>query len=71
MAENQADELKSYRVYVLNSAGGIQAGEWVEFPDDAAAIAYIKSKLDGHALELWEGSRFIQRLDPSSPSVNS
>ena len=72
MAENpQADDLKSYRLYVLKSDGHIQNGEWVGFTDDAAAIAYMQSKLDGHALELWDGNRFIQRLEPIPARINS
>ena len=34
---------------------------------DDEAISLAKAMVDGHAVELWEGLRFIEHIDPAQP----
>jgi hypothetical protein len=64
MAEHLPDDGKVYRVHVLDSDGHLKSAECVGFRGDAEAIAYGRAILDTEALEVWEGARFVERLEP-------
>lgn len=34
-----------------------------DLPDDASALASAKKRLDGHDIEVWQGSRRVRHLD--------
>jgi hypothetical protein len=61
--------MEQYRVYVLDAEGHVQdAPEVIECPDDGAAIETARQLLDGHVIELWNGSRRVISLAPTRPS---
>lgn len=51
----------SYRVYMLNPAGRIVTGEWIEAPDDEAAKSLAHKFCNGTTptVELWQGTRCV------------
>lgn len=56
--------VKSYRAYQINSADRIVSGTWIEAVDDAAARRVATTVSDDATpnVELWEGSRYVDRL---------
>lgn len=56
-----------YRVNYLNPDGTIFRTEVLEVLNDEDAIQAAKRRMDGRALDLWDGLRFIEffpRIDP-------
>lgn len=55
--------MAEYRAYILDDDGRISRA--VEFlcPDDGAAEKFTKQFVDGHDVELWQGSRQIASFD--------
>lgn len=53
----------SYRLYGLDGVSKVASGEWFEADDDEAAIEAAREKLDGQPCELWQGPRFVARLE--------
>jgi hypothetical protein len=53
-----------YRVYVLDTDGSITGKLDLLCADDVSAARKVESLLDGHALELWEGTRRIATFEP-------
>lgn len=51
-----------YRLYSLDDANKVAAGEWVEAEDDATAIEAAKEQMDGHDCELWQRTRLVGRI---------
>jgi hypothetical protein len=51
-----------YRVYPLGRRHIVGRTE-IHWPDDDAALERAKNLADGHAVELWEGSRCIALID--------
>jgi hypothetical protein len=57
-----------YRIYVTTTDGHVTAPATViECADDQEAIGKAAQLVDGRAVELWEGARFIMRF-PSDTS---
>jgi hypothetical protein len=56
--------MRTFRAYLLDDAGRIKWGEWIEAPDQAAAEAEAKQLCrDGvPTVELWEGARLLGEL---------
>ena len=52
----------SYRLYGLDGVSKVASGEWFDADDDEAAIEVAREKLDGAPCELWQGHRFVARL---------
>jgi hypothetical protein len=53
----------SYRLYSLDGVNKVASGEWIEAESDQDAIEAAKAKFaDGHC-EIWEGPRFVARLE--------
>jgi hypothetical protein len=53
-----------YRFYTLIPDGvTIKPPTLRELPDDASALAIAKNRLDGHDIEVWQGSRRVRHLD--------
>lgn len=54
----------TYRLYCLDGIGKVASAEWIEAPDDEAAIATASRLRDGRLCELWQGSRLVGRVGP-------
>ncbi len=55
-----------YRAFILNADETVLRIEHLPAQDDDAALGLARAMLDGHALELWDGMRFIEHLEPSA-----
>ena len=55
--------MAEYRLYCLDGANKVASAEWIEADDDAAAIEATKKAHAGRECELWQGKRFVARLD--------
>jgi hypothetical protein len=55
--------MKSYRVFVFDM-GHVNALVEFEVADDAAAIEEAKKHFPEEQRELWQGQRFVTRLNP-------
>jgi hypothetical protein len=56
-----------YRIYVTTTDGHItEPATLIECDDDQEAIGKAKQFVNGRAVELWEGARFIVRFPASS-----
>jgi hypothetical protein len=59
-----------YRVYYVGKVSGHFVGrEEFTCPSDEAALERAKQLVDGLAVELWEGDRFIARIEGKLPSL--
>jgi hypothetical protein len=61
--------MPAYRIYTLGSDGHFARAEEIECADDREAVRKTQQAVDGHAVELWERSRFITRLAPKRSKV--
>jgi hypothetical protein len=52
-----------YRAYVVGDDGHFLSFIAFICMDDTGAIEWAKQLVDGHAIELWSGERFIARLE--------
>jgi hypothetical protein len=68
MAENPFETLKTYRVYRIGSDLHIRQGDWVHCADDAQAIECARAKLGSEPVEIWQGTRQVDRLEPRLPA---
>ena len=53
--------MQNYRLYRLDGAGKIANAEWIEAPEDDAAIQEAKLRADSQSFELWQRNRLVQR----------
>ena len=61
---DQADGSRRYRAFVVCPDGYVlNTLTFSAFGDDSAS-AIAEGMVDGHAIELWDGVRFIERFDP-------
>jgi hypothetical protein len=65
MVKNPFEVLTSYRLYWIGGNIHVPRGEWVHCRDDAEAIACAEAALGSEPLEVWEGTRRVERLDPA------
>ena len=57
--------VSNYRVFFIGPSGKIAGPPAIiEAGDDDIALRQARALVDGHAVELWDGSRLIRRLDP-------
>jgi hypothetical protein len=56
--------MAEYRVYTVGHDGHFIGFKPLVCVDDAEATETAKRLIDGHAIELWSGERFIARLEP-------
>jgi hypothetical protein len=57
----------SYRLYTVASECRIAGPpKIVDYQDDQAAVVGAKRALDGHSIEIWNGSRLVARLHPKT-----
>lgn len=59
------NSVNAYRIYQLNAANRIYAAQWIEAPDDAAALALAGDhcELGIRSVEVWQGRRLVGRVD--------
>jgi hypothetical protein len=57
--------VQSYRVYQLTAANRIYSAQWIEAPDDAAALAMAGDhcEIGVPSVEVWQGRRLVGRVD--------
>ncbi|MER2263723.1 hypothetical protein [Methylobacterium oxalidis] len=55
-----------YRAFILDADGKVLRLAPVSAQDDEAALRLASAMVDGHSVELWDGMRFIEHLDPHS-----
>ena len=58
-------EAHRYRAVLLDIYGKILRIRTMAGSDDAEALDIARNMLDGRAIELWDGDRFIERLGPA------
>lgn len=57
--------MPAYRAYRLDDHHRILDGQWLEAPDDAAAIDQAETLCDEGApsVELWQSTRLVEEID--------
>ena len=56
--------MPEYRLFTFNDAGHITGpAAVIQCADDDAAIKEAKQLLDGHDIEVWQGTRIVVHLD--------
>jgi hypothetical protein len=55
--------MAEYRAYTVGLNGHFIGFDAFECSDDPEAIKMAKRMIDGHAIELWQGERFVVRLE--------
>jgi hypothetical protein len=55
-----------YRVYTVGPDGHYSGRTDSECPSDEAALKHAKKLANGRAVDLWDGPRFIARLEENS-----
>jgi hypothetical protein len=56
--------MEEYRAYVIGPDGHIFNRVDIRSPDETEARRLAKIAVDGHAVELWQADRFIERFEP-------
>lgn len=51
-----------YRVILLAKDGAVVSAARISVDDDESAIEAAQAMVDGHAVELWDGLRFIEHF---------
>jgi hypothetical protein len=59
--------LPEYRAYLIGSDGHFVGCEPIVGADDSDATEKAKRLVDGHDVELWNGSRLVARLHLQAP----
>jgi hypothetical protein len=58
--------MASYRIVTIDEAGKLSRHRGFVCDNDDDAIVWAKQSVDGAAVELWSGARFVARLEPRS-----
>jgi hypothetical protein len=56
--------MEEYRAYVIGEDGHITNRVDIRCSDENEARRLAKVAVDGHAVELWQHDRFIERFEP-------
>lgn len=54
----------AYRVFLLAKTGAVIGMVPIAVQDDSEAVERAVAMVDGHAVELWDGLRFIEHFPP-------
>jgi hypothetical protein len=54
--------MPAYRLYRVDGAGKILSAEWLEAPNDEAAVEAARAASAGTSCELWQRQRLIARI---------
>jgi hypothetical protein len=57
----------AYRIYAVGEGGQYTGATVIECPSDEAAIKAAQQLANGDSVELWEGHRFIARIEENEP----
>ena len=57
--------MSTYRLYCLDGVGKVASADWIEAPDDEAAMEAANRQRDGRACELWRNDRLVARFAPN------
>lgn len=57
-------EMEEYRAYIIGPDGRIISRIDIRCSDEDEARRIATTAVDGHAIELWQAGRFIERFDP-------
>ncbi len=63
--------MSAYRLYHIDGAGRFSAAEWIEADSDEAALDAARALGKSITGELWQGQRFIGRVDSGPPADSS
>jgi len=55
--------LSAYRIYQLDGDGRFSTADWIEAPDDAAALKAAQARFPSASFELWQGQRLVARVE--------
>jgi hypothetical protein len=55
-----------YRAFILDADETVLRIEYLPAQDDDTALDLARKLLDGRPIELWDGLRFIEHLDPGA-----
>jgi hypothetical protein len=55
--------MAEYRAFTIGLDGHFTGFEPLICSDDAEAVTKAKRMVDGHAIEVWSGERFVARLE--------
>ena len=55
--------MADYRLYGLDGVNKVSTGEWFEAEDDDTAVEVAKNMMAVHDCELWQGKRFVTRIE--------
>lgn len=56
--------MEAYYAYIMGHDDHITSRVIVTSEDDAEAKRLAKQLVDGHAVELWQGARLVERFEP-------
>jgi hypothetical protein len=56
--------MEEYRAYIIGPDGHIINRVDIRCSDEEEARRIAKTAVDGHAVELWQADRFIERFEP-------
>ncbi|MHC2020472.1 hypothetical protein [Methylobacterium sp. CM6247] len=54
----------AYRAIIIAKSGTVVNALRLQAEDDEQACEHAKAMVDGHAVELWDGLRFIEHFPP-------
>lgn len=54
--------MTAYRLYSLDGANKVASAQWFDADDDEKAVELARTMMDGHDIELWQGSRLVARI---------
>jgi hypothetical protein len=57
--------MPGYRAFEIDKSGHIASlPAYLNCNDDKEAIGFVETMIDGRAIELWEGPRFVTKVYP-------
>ena len=59
--------MAAYRLYHIDGGGRFSAAEWIDADCDDSAIDAARAVSRSLACELWQGRRFVARVDTGAP----
>ena len=57
--------MEEYRAYIIGPDGHIIYRVDIRCSDEEESRRIAKTAVDGHAVELWQAERFIERFNPT------
>lgn len=63
-----ADSLPFYRAILIDGDGHTVSMYRIMAAGDGEAVSQAKALVDGHAVDLWDGVRFIEHFPAITPS---